>query len=340
MTMASALERHLAACAKEFKDLSAARGHRVDIDFPALFDRSYALKLQHPGFQSANGSCRMIRASDAWIAVNLPRASDIWTVPAWIGCELDADPWLAIAEAARARAAADLVEQAQILGIPVAQVGEIVAETAEAALSRRGEGRTVRKTLGKVIDFTSMWAGPLCGALLASAGAEVIKVESRDRPDAARDASLPFYTALNGLKKHITIDLAAEADVAWLGEQIATTDIFLTSARPRAFAHLGLDSNRVFAANPSLTWVAISGYGWLSDLSNRVAFGDDAAAAGGLVNWNAVHEPHFFGDASADPLTGIAAALGALRAVQLGGGFLVDAAMARVAAGVAALAAG
>jgi len=339
MIMASALERHLRACTKEYKDLCAAQGRHVEIDLPGLFDRSYALNLQQPGLHSANGSCRMIRASDAWIAVNLPRSSDIWTVPAWIGCELDADPWVAIAEAARTRSAADLVAQAQILGIPVARVGEIIAETADAALSRRGEARTVSKPLGKVIDFTSMWAGPLCGALLATAGAEVIKVEARARPDAARDASLPFYNALNGQKKHVTIDLTAEADLAWLDDQVATADVFLTSARPRAFAQLGFDPNRLFAANPSLTWAAISGYGWLSDLADRVAFGDDAAAAGGLVHWKSDQEPHFFGDASADPLTGIAAALGVLRSISMGGGILVDAAMARVAAGVAALAA-
>jgi crotonobetainyl-CoA:carnitine CoA-transferase CaiB-like acyl-CoA transferase len=67
-----------------------------------------------------------------------------------------------------------------------------------------------------------------------------------------------------------------------------------------------------------------------------VAFGDDAAAAGGLVRWTAAGEPEFLGDALADPLTGLAAAAGALQALAEGGGVIVDAALARTAAGAAA----
>jgi crotonobetainyl-CoA:carnitine CoA-transferase CaiB-like acyl-CoA transferase len=83
--------------------------------------------------------------------------------------------------------------------------------------------------------------------------------------------------------------------------------------------------------------VAITGHGWCGDVADRVAFGDDAAAAGGLVRWTAKGEPRFVGDAIADPLTGLAATLGALAALGQGGGFLVDAALARVAAQACAL---
>ena len=67
----------------------------------------------------------------------------------------------------------------------------------------------------------------------------------------------------------------------------------------------------------------------------RVAFGDDAAAAGGLV----AHDdegPCFVADAVADPLTGVAAAAAAVAALEVGGGWLLDVAMSRVAAHVAA----
>jgi hypothetical protein len=65
----------------------------------------------------------------------------------------------------------------------------------------------------------------------------------------------------------------------------------------------------------------------------RVAFGDDAAAAGGLVVW---HEgtPMFCADAVADPLAGVAAAGACVNALAAGGRWLLDVSMAGVAAGL------
>jgi len=110
---------------------------------------------------------------------------------------------------------------------------------------------------------------------------------------------------------------------------IAEADILVTSARARAFPALGLSADALFARNPGLVWVAITGHGWASD---RVGFGDDTAAAGGLVRWTAEGAPRFVGDAVADPLTGMAAAAVAMAALAGGGGVLVDAALSRVAA--------
>jgi crotonobetainyl-CoA:carnitine CoA-transferase CaiB-like acyl-CoA transferase len=96
---------------------------------------------------------------------------------------------------------------------------------------------------------------------------------------------------------------------------------------------LGISKERLFAANPSLIWVSITGHG---HDSARIAFGDDAAASGGLVAWEG-DEPRFIGDALSDPLTGLAAANAALDALGQGSGAFIDAAMARTAAYVAAL---
>ena len=91
-----------------------------------------------------------------------------------------------------------------------------------------------------------------------------------------------------------------------------------------------------FQANPALTWVAITGYGWTGAAASRVAFGDDAAAAGGLVRWTKSGAPRFLGDALADPVTGLAAAIGALKGLASGGGVLVDVSLAGSAACAAA----
>jgi crotonobetainyl-CoA:carnitine CoA-transferase CaiB-like acyl-CoA transferase len=79
-------------------------------------------------------------------------------------------------------------------------------------------------------------------------------------------------------------------------------------------------------------WLSITGYGRAVD---RVAFGDDAAVAGGLVAFDD-RGPVFLADAIADPLTGVAGAVAVDAALRAGGTWIVDAAMAKVAAWVAA----
>ncbi|MGZ3403979.1 MAG: CoA transferase [Phenylobacterium sp.] len=187
----------------------------------------------------------------------------------------------------------------------------------------------------RVIDLSSLWAGPLCGALLARAGCDVRKVESAGRPDVARLSTPGFFAELNGGKSELALDFSDPHDLDHLRREIAAADVLITSARPRAFDQLGLSPEAVFVANPGLVWTAVTGYGWEGPLRHRVAFGDDAAAAGGLVRWRQ-DRPEFMGDALADPLTGLAAAAGTLKALAEGGGVLVDVAMARTAAGVAA----
>jgi hypothetical protein len=330
-----AVDRAIAGFASEIVRLSGEVGRRVEIDVAQVADRSDALALKGPGIWSANRSCRLVHAADGWIAVNLPRTDDIDSVPAWIGCRMGAAPWRAIVTRARRAPWRRLVEDATLLGLPVAGMGEIQAEQPDAPLVRMAAGARRAGPL-KVIDLSSLWAGPLAGAVLAAAGADVIKTESRARPDPLRQVAPGFFARLNGAKREAVIDLGSADDRARLADAIADADVVITSARRRAFAQLDLGPERLFARNPSLTWVAISGYGWTGAEADRVAFGDDAAAAGRLVRWTECGAPRFAGDALADPLTGLAAAAGALEAIRRGGGFLVDAALARTAAGVAA----
>jgi hypothetical protein len=313
----------------------AVTGRAVAVHPGVLTERAELLGLPAPGARSANGSCRMVRAADGWLAVNLPRDSDLEAVPAWLQRELATDPWQAIAEAAATAPAAVLGEDAQRLGMPVARVGEIKAASPSAPLVRHGAGGRRRGGPLRVVDLSSLWAGPLCGGLLAEAGAQVLKIESVRRPDTLAESSPPFFARLNGRKTCVALDLADPADLARLSAEVARADVLITSARPRAFAPLGLAPEQVFAANPRLVWVAITGYGWSAPFSDRVAFGDDAAAAGGLVAWEG-EGPRFLGDALADPFTGLTAAAAAFQALQAGGGLLADVAMARAAAGVAA----
>lgn len=320
----------------EVAELTARLGRRVDVAAMGVLDRTGHVVLNPPGLVSPNGACRLFRAADGWMALNLARVEDQDLVPAWLGCDFGPDPWDAVAAYAGARTTAELVAGATLLGLPAGAVGEVVRDSLEAPRLRHAAGRP-GACLCKVVDLSALWAGPMCGAILAAAGAAVTKVESPRRPDPTRATTPEFFRRLNAAKTPLDLDLAAPAGLARLFDEVAAADVLVTGARPRALARLGLDPARVFAANPGLVWVAVTGYGWTGEAAERVAFGDDAAAAGGLVCWTKDGTPNFLGDALADPVTGLAAAVGALKAVEEGGGALVDVSLVGSAAGAAHL---
>jgi crotonobetainyl-CoA:carnitine CoA-transferase CaiB-like acyl-CoA transferase len=163
-------------------------------------------------------------------------------------------------------------------------------------------------------------------------GADVLKLESADRPDQTPLAVRLLDQRLSGAKRKKQIKLLAPESLIELQKTIAESDVLITNARARALEPLGLTKERLFVANPNLIWIAITGHGYDSA---RIAFGDDAAASGGLVAWEG-DEPRFMGDALADPLTGLSAANAALDALEQSGSLFIDMALARTAAYVAA----
>ncbi|HUZ12047.1 MAG TPA: CoA transferase [Caulobacteraceae bacterium] len=327
----------LARQSAEIAALTAALGRPVDVAALEITDRLGQLPLDRPSARSPNRACRLVRCADGWLAVNLARDEDRDLVGAWLGRDAAGDAWAAIARAAARRGCAGLLADAILLGLPAARVGEVGSAGLKAPLVPAGAPSARRRgTQLRVVDLSALWAGPLCAAVLAELGAGVVKVESLRRPDPTRTSTPGFFRRLNGRKDQLALDLGAADGQARLRELILAADVLVTSARPRAFVSLGLAPGDLFAANPSLVWVAVTGYGWTGAAAERVGFGDDTAAAGGLVRWTAGGAPRFLGDALADPVTGLAAAIGALRALLGGGGVLVDAAMAVCAAGAAA----
>src|SRR5262249_54087931 len=151
------------------------------------------------------------------------------------------------------------------------------------------------------------------------------------RPDTTAASAPKLDLRLNGAKGRKTLALGTEHGRAALWSEIEACDVLITSARARALSGFGLTPEKTFADRPDLVWIAVTGHGWDSA---RVAFGDDAAASGGLAAFEN-GAPRFIGDAVADPLTGLAAAARGLRAVARGEGAFVGAALAQVAAYVA-----
>ncbi len=306
-------------------DLIGDEGRAFNIDPRALLHRD--IDLKPPTHWSPNRHCQLVETADGWVAVNLAREDDRVAVPAWLECDVFDDPWEAVALHARHRATIDLITRATLLGLPIAAVGEALAKS-NAPLQR------CHSTSTMVLDLSALWAGPLCGGLLAKAGLDVIKIEDPARPDSTRVTTPAHDQRLNGRKRRISLKLDDRA----LMDSIATARVLITSARAHALARLGLTPEDLFAHNPGLLWVAITAHGFTGTQSMRVGFGDDCAAAGGLVGWEG-GRPHFLGDALADPMTGLRAARLTLDAVAAGHAGLIDIALASTAADFAARAA-
>jgi hypothetical protein len=310
------MSRHDAEAALDAaaRELAAPLG----VDGPGLLrERAEILGIEPAGTVSAGGTCRLLPARDGrWAAMNLARRSDVELLAAWMGHEWRGPVWDAVAEHLLTVSAADAVQRAQLLGIPAAVA---VAPPDGVAVRVTPGARARARSTPVVVDLSALWAGPLCTRILAAHGAHVIKVELSDRPDGARDGHPEFWSRMNGMKEEHTVDRTE------LARLVDDGDIVVTSARPRAIEQLHLDLAQRVAHN-GLLWVAISGYG--SGCPDRVAFGDDAAVAGGLaVAAGGPNAPEFVGDAVADPMAGIHAASATVSVLESGSGGILDVSM-------------
>jgi CoA-transferase family III len=308
-------------------ELSARLGVSVDAT-AALTGRAALLGLTRRGRISAGGATRLMATRDGWCALTLSRPDDVAAVPALVeDDDVPDDPWPTVTDWVARHSSADVVERGVLLDLPVARLGEALAETPRVTAA--GPPTQPRPAAGLLVaDLSSMWAGPLCGQILGSAGATVVKVESPARPDGTRPGDPGFYDWIN----HGKLSYAVDFDDDRLPALLSVADVVIEGSRPAALARRGVSAQSLPGPRGRV-WLRITGHG--TD-SPRVAFGDDAAVAGGLVGTGG-DGPVFCADAVADPLTGLEAALAVVNSVRHGGGEVIDVVMARVAATYAAL---
>lgn len=301
----AALATTAAAVAADLAGRTAEWGRRIEVDGPALLaERAAITGMTRNGSTSVGGAARFVRAADGWLALNLPRPEDVAALPALVSAAVAPDDWPAVERALADRTLAELVEQAVLLGLAVGVPGSVVHPAAPARELARGGARSP-STTPLVVDLTSLWAGPLAGQLLAAAGARVVKVEGRGRPDGARAGARAFFDLLNHGKECLALDFDDRGDVALLHRLLSSADLVIEGSRRRVMDRLGVDPAALAAGGTS--WLSITAHGRTGDAANRVGFGDDAAVAGGLVVPG--EPPMFVADAVADPMTGLVAAV-------------------------------
>lgn len=314
--------------------LSTCMGSPVRVDGARLLGHRIGLRplastgTASTGTASAGGAARLVAASDGWLALNLPRPDEIEMVPALVeGFGGDhQDPWAQIATWAANHTSDEVEQRAALLGLAVGYLPATVDVVRPWRISRLADTCNADGSR-LVVNLGSLWAAPLCAQLLRRAGYQVIDVESPQRPDGARIGTPEFYRVLHEGHTRVELELHTAAGRAELHELLGQAAVVITASRPRALAQLGAVP-RNHSRTPDQVWVRITGHGGDSE---RIAFGDDAAVAGGLVAWDD-DGPVFAGDALADPLTGLVGGLTAMACLSAGGSWDIALSMRDIAA--------
>lgn len=311
--------------------IAALRGLAADAPQIAgaelLGERAKIAGHMRAGAISPGGSCRLLDTLDGAVALNLARDEDWDLLPAWLESEGVID-WDNVAGVVTSHKSQPLVDRGRLMGLPVCDLAPPRSTAVPwFSVAANGSRRAFRPShRPRVVDLSSLWAGPLCSRLLQGLGAEVIKVESMTRPDGARSGPPDFFERMNAGKQMMALDLRSAPGLAELKRLITGADIVIEASRPRALRQLGINAEALVRKQPGLTWVSITGYGRQAPEADWVAFGDDAGVAAGL-SWImriATGETMFCGDAIADPLTGMHAALAAWASYLQGGGQLLS----------------
>ncbi|MCR9092587.1 MAG: CoA transferase [bacterium] len=147
----------------------------------------------------------------------------------------------------------------------------------------------------KVVDFTAFWAGPFAASTLAELGAEVIKVESIQRPDGMRFASgfipedgivwewAPVFHGANSGKKALTLNLDDAEGLALARDLVRQADVVIENFSPRVMERFGFDGPGVKALNPDAILIRMPAFGLDGPWRDRVGFAMTIEQASGLA---------------------------------------------------------
>jgi crotonobetainyl-CoA:carnitine CoA-transferase CaiB-like acyl-CoA transferase len=138
----------------------------------------------------------------------------------------------------------------------------------------------------RVLDFTRYIPGPYCTLLLASMGADVVKIEAPPLGDPMRHLSAPGNEWLNRSKRSAVVDFRSEGGAAALQRLAARADVLVEGFRPGVLARHGLGAAELCAANPRLIYCSLTGYGPEGPLAARGGHDVNYVALGGLLAAN------------------------------------------------------
>ena len=169
----------------------------------------------------------------------------------------------------------------------------------------------------RIVDFTTMIAGPYATMILADQGADVIKIEAPIRSDHVRragDGRRHFSTAFlnnNRNKRSFSVDVKVEAGRELMLKLTKDADVFVQNFRPGVMSRLGIDEPQLRTVNPGLIYVSMSGWGESGPYAHKPVYDPIVQALSGLASVQAGSDqerPRLIRTILPDKLTGITAA--------------------------------
>ena len=169
----------------------------------------------------------------------------------------------------------------------------------------------------RIIDFTTMIAGPYGTMVLADQGADVIKIEAPVNSDHSRRAGYGqrhFSAAFvnnNRNKRSIAIDVKHPDGLALLLKLVENSDVFVQNFRPGVMQRLGIDYDDLRKVNPKLIYLSMSGWGEKGPWAHKPVYDPIIQALSGLASVQGGSDdvrPRLIRTILPDKLTGVTAA--------------------------------
>jgi crotonobetainyl-CoA:carnitine CoA-transferase CaiB-like acyl-CoA transferase len=142
----------------------------------------------------------------------------------------------------------------------------------------------------RIIDLTTMIAGPWATMILGDQGADVVKVESRGSGDHVRSGGnrraglAAHFLNNNRNKRSISMDLKDPRGRDALLRLAAGADVVVQNFRPGVVERLGIDEPAVRAVAPNIVYVSISGFGETGPYSGKPVYDPIVQAVSGLAS--------------------------------------------------------